>query len=312
MRTHEEQICAVEQRIAKHEAKRRKNVKIAFSCLSVLLVVTASISAVLISNSYNNFGVEKDGAVENYVAMDTATDFSVTGENITEFEIITATTFYGNIVESKRSEADIYDILGEKNEKISAYEDTNYIYFFYPDGRLHRMQNISEYHNEIYLETDNEGIKEHAEDYLKRYIPYFDAGNYEVSVEHTANAYPAWHLKYTIAENGIIIDEINIRFLDNGELYFLSHQTCTESTEISTEKAVDIALEEIKNKFEVDIPDTENCEISVFVAPSNEGDYFNITVSGIPYEHDDIVLEKAYFIKIDTNSGAVLSIGESR
>ena len=222
MRTYEEQISAVEKRIAAHTAKKRKAMKIGFSCMSVLLVITASVTAVMVSNrnimNKSDAGGEKLAVMES--VMDSAANIEETGD-VTEFETITATKFYGNITESERSKDDIFEILGEKNEKISAYEDTNYIYFFYPDGRLHRMQNIAEIHHTVKLVTDDEGIKEYSEKHLKRYIPYFDAKNYKVTVNHLPDAFPAWHLSYTIAENGIIINEINIRFLDNGELYYL-------------------------------------------------------------------------------------------
>lgn len=311
MRTYEEQISAVEKRIAAHTAKKRKAMKIGFSCMSVLLVITASVTAVTISNrdiKNNSKGGAEKFSVMNSV-MDSAANIEETG-GVTEFETITATKFYGNITESERSKDDIFEILGEKNEKISAYEDTNYIYFFYPDGRLHRMQNIAEIHHTVKLVTDDEGIKEYSEKHLKRYIPYFDAKNYKVTVNHSPDAFPAWHLSYTIAENGIIIDEINIRFLDNGELYYLSHQTCTESTKVSAKEAVDIALNEINDKFGIDISDTKNCEISAFVAPSNEGDYYNITVSGIPYKNGDFTFKRAFFINIDANNKNVIDVYE--
>ena len=311
MRTYEEQISAVEKRIAAHTAKKRKAMKIGFSCMSVLLVITASVTAVTISNrdikNNSKGGAEKFSVMES--VMDSAANIEETVD-VTEFETITATKFYGNITESERSKADIFEILGEENEKISAYEDTNYIYFFYPDGRLHRMQNIAEIHHTVKLVTDDEGIKEYSEKHLKRYIPYFDAKNYKVTVNHSPDAFPAWHLSYTIAENGIIIDEINIRFLDNGELYYLSHQTCTESTRVSTKEAVDIALNEINDKFGIDISDTKNCEISAFVAPSNEGDYYNITVSGIPYKNGDFTFKRAFFINIDANNKNVIDVYE--
>lgn len=311
MRTYEEQISAVEKRIAAHNAKKRKAMKIGFSCMSVLLVITASVTAVTISNrdiKNNSKGGAEKFSVMNSV-MDSAANIEETG-GVTEFETITATKFYGNITESERSKDDIFEILGEKNEKISAYEDTNYIYFFYPDGRLHRMQNIAEIHHTVKLVTDDEGIKEYSEKHLKRYIPYFDAKNYKVTVNHSPDAYPAWHLSYTIAENGIIIDEINIRFLDNGELYYLSHRTCTESSKVTAKEAVDVALNEIHDKFGVDISDTKEYEISAFVAPSNEGDYYNISVSGIPYKNGDFTFERAFFVNIDANNKNVIDVFE--
>ena len=311
MRTYEEQISAVEKRIAAHTAKKRKAMKIGFSCMSVLLVITASVTAVTISNrdiKNNSKGGAEKFSVMNSV-MDSAANIEETG-GVTEFETITATKFYGNITESERSKADIFEILGEENEKISAYEDTNYIYFFYPDGRLHRMQNIAEIHHTVKLVTDDEGIKEYSEKHLKRYIPYFDAKNYKVTVNHSPDAFPAWHLSYTIAENGIIIDEINIRFLDNGELYYLSHQTCTESTRVTAEEAVDVALNEIHDKFGVDISDTKEYEISAFVAPSNEGDYYNISVSGIPYKNGGFTFKRAFFVNIDANNKNVIDVFE--
>ena len=311
MRTYEEQISAVEKRIAAHTAKKRKAMKIGFSCMSVLLVITASVTAVTISNrdikNNSKGGAEKFSVMES--VMDSAANIEETGD-VTEFETITATKFYGNITESERSKADIFEILGEENEKISAYEDTNYIYFFYPDGRLHRMQNIAEIHHTVKLVTDDEGIKEYSEKHLKRYIPYFDAKNYKVTVNHSPDAFPAWHLSYTIAENGIIIDEINIRFLDNGELYYLSHQTCTESTKVSAKEAVDVALNEIHDKFGVDISDTKEHEISAFVAPSNEGDYYNISVSGIPYKNGDFTFERTFFVNIDASNKNVIDVYE--
>lgn len=311
MRTYEEQISAVEKRIAAHTAKKRKAMKIGFSCMSVLLVITASVTAVMVSNrnimNKSDAGGEKLAVMES--VMDSAANIEETGD-VTEFETITATKFYGNITESERSKDDIFEILGEENEKISAYEDTNYIYFFYPDGRLHRMQNIAEIHHTVKLVTDDEGIKEYSEKHLKRYIPYFDAKNYKVTVNHSPDAFPAWHLSYTIAENGIIIDEINIRFLDNGELYYLSHQTCTESSKVTAKEAVDIALNEIHDKFGVDISDTKEYEISAFVAPSNEGDYYNISVSGIPYKNGDFTFERTFFINIDANNKNVIDVYE--
>ena len=311
MRTYEEQISAVEKRIAAHTAKKRKAMKIGFSCMSVLLVITASVTAVMVSNrnimNKSDAGGEKLAVMES--VMDSAANIEETGD-VTEFETITATKFYGNITESERSKDDIFEILGEENEKISAYEDTNYIYFFYPDGRLHRMQNIAEIHHTVKLVTDDEGIKEYSEKHLKRYIPYFDAKNYKVTVNHSPDAFPAWHLSYTIAENGIIIDEINIRFLDNGELYYLSHQTCTESTKVSTKEAVDIALNEINDKFGIDISDTKEYEISAFVAPSNEGDYYNISVSGIPYKNGDFTFERTFFVNIDASNKNVIDVFE--
>ena len=311
MRTYEEQISAVEKRIAAHTAKKRKAMKIGFSCMSVLLVITASVTAVMVSNrnimNKSDAGGEKLAVMES--VMDSAANIEETGD-VTEFETITATKFYGNITESERSKDDIFEILGEENEKISAYEDTNYIYFFYPDGRLHRMQNIAEIHHTVKLVTDDEGIKEYSEKHLKRYIPYFDAKNYKVTVNHSPDAFPAWHLSYTIAENGIIIDEINIRFLDNGELYYLSHQTCTESSKVTAKEAVDIALNEIHDKFGVDISDTKEYEISAFVAPSNEGDYYNISVSGIPYKNGDFTFERTFFINIDANNKNVIDVFE--
>ena len=311
MRTYEEQISAVEKRIAAHTAKKRKAMKIGFSCMSVLLVITASVTAVMVSNRNimnNSKGGAEKFSVMNSV-MDSAANIEETGD-VTEFETITATKFYGNITESERSKDDIFEILGEENEKISAYEDTNYIYFFYPDGRLHRMQNIAEIHHTVKLVTDDEGIKEYSEKHLKRYIPYFDAKNYKVTVNHSPDAFPAWHLSYTIAENGIIINEINIRFLDNGELYYLSHQTCTESTRVTAKEAVDVALNKIHDKFGVDISDTKEYEISAFVAPSNEGDYYNISVSGIPYKNGDFTFKRAFFVNIDANNKNVIDVYE--
>ena len=311
MRTYEEQISAVEKRIAAHTAKKRKAMKIGFSCMSVLLVITASVTAVMVSN--RNIMNKSDAGGEKLAVMESVMDSAANIEetvDVTEFETITATKFYGNITESERSKADIFEILGEENEKISAYEDTNYIYFFYPDGRLHRMQNIAEIHHTVKLVTDDEGIKEYSEKHLKRYIPYFDAKNYKVTVNHSPDAFPAWHLSYTIAENGIIIDEINIRFLDNGELYYLSHQTCTESTKVSAKEAVDVALNEIHDKFGVDISDTKEYEISAFVAPSNEGDYYNISVSGIPYKNGDFTFERTFFVNIDANNKNVIDVFE--
>ena len=311
MRTYEEQISAVEKRIAAHTAKKRKAMKIGFSCMSVLLVITASVTAVMVSNrnimNKSDAGAEKLAVMES--VMDSAANIEETGD-VTEFETITATKFYGNITESERSKDDIFEILGEENEKISAYEDTNYIYFFYPDGRLHRMQNIAEIHHTVKLVTDDEGIMEYSEKHLKRYIPYFDAKNYKVTVNHSPDAFPAWHLSYTIAENGIIIDEINIRFLDNGELYYLSHQTCTESSKVTAKEAVDIALNEIHDKFGVDISDTKEYEISAFVAPSNEGDYYNISVSGIPYKNGDFTFERTFFVNIDASNKNVIDVYE--
>ena len=313
MRTYEEQISAVEKRIAAHNAKKRKAMKIGFSCISVLLVITASVTAVTVSNR-DTMKDSKSGGAEKidveYSIEDSAVNFDNTGGVITEFETITATKFYGNITESEHSKDDIFEILGEKNEKISAYEDTNYIYFFYPDGRLHRMQNIAEIHHTVKLVTDDEEIKEYAEKHLKRYIPYFDAKNYKVTVNHSPDAFPAWHLSYTIAENNIIIDEINIRFLDNGELYYLSHQTCTESSKVTAKEAVDVALNEIHDKFGVDISDTKEYEISAFVAPSNEGDYYNISVSGISYKNGDYTFKRAFFINIDANNKNVIDVYE--
>ncbi len=311
MRTYEEQISAVEKRIAAHTAKKRKAMKIGFSCMSVLLVITASVTAVMVSNrdikNNSKGGAEKFSVMES--VMDSAANIEETVD-VTEFETITATKFYGNITESERSKADIFEILGEENEKISAYEDTNYIYFFYPDGRLHRMQNIAKIHHTVKLVTDDEGIKEYSEKHLKRYIPYFDAKNYKVTVNHSPDAFPAWHLSYTIAKNGIIIDEINIRFLDNGELYYLSHQTCTESTRVTAKEAVDVALNEIHDKFGVDISDTKEYEISAFVAPSNEGDYYNISVSGIPYKNGDFTFERTFFVNIDASNKNVIDVYE--
>lgn len=311
MRTYEEQISAVEKRIAAHTAKKRKAMKIGFSCMSVLLVITASVTAVMVSN--RNIMNKSDAGGEKLAVMESVMDSAANIEetvDVTEFETITATKFYGNITESERSKADIFEILGEENEKISAYEDTNYIYFFYPDGRLHRMQNIAEIHHTVKLVTDDEGIKEYSEKHLKRYIPYFDAKNYKVTVNHSPDAFPAWHLSYTIAKNGIIIDEINIRFLDNGELYYLSHQTCTESSKVTAKEAVDIALNEIHDKFGVDISDTKEYEISAFVAPSNEGDYYNISVSGIPYKNGDFTFERTFFVNIDANNKNVIDVYE--
>ena len=311
MRTYEEQISAVEKRIAAHTAKKRKAMKIGFSCMSVLLVITASVTAVTISN--RDIKNNSKGGAEKFSVMNSVMDSAANIEepvDVTEFETITATKFYGNITESERSKDDIFEILGEENEKISAYEDTNYIYFFYTDGRLHRMQNIAEIHHTVKLVTDDEGIMEYSEKHLKRYIPYFDAKNYKVTVNHSPDAFPAWHLSYTIAENGIIIDEINIRFLDNGELYYLSHQTCTESSKVTAKEAVDIALNEIHDKFGVDISDTKEYEISAFVAPSNEGDYYNISVSGIPYKNGDFTFERTFFINIDANNKNVIDVYE--
>ena len=311
MRTYEEQISAVEKRIAAHTAKKRKAMKIGFSCMSVLLVITASVTAVMVSN--RNIMNKSDAGGEKLAVMESVMDSAANIEetvDVTEFETITATKFYGNITESERSKDDIFEILGEENEKISAYEDTNYIYFFYPDGRLHRMQNIAEIHHTVKLVTDDEGIKEYSEKHLKRYIPYFDAKNYKVTVNHSPDAFPAWHLSYTIAENGIIIDEINIRFLDNGELYYLSHQTCTESTRVTAKEAVDVALNEIHDKFGVDISDTKEYEISAFVAPSNEGDYYNISVSGIPYKNGDFTFERTFFVNIDASNKNVIDVYE--
>lgn len=311
MRTYEEQISAVEKRIAAHTAKKRKAMKIGFSCMSVLLVITASVTAVMVSN--RNIMNKSDAGGEKLAVMESVMDSAANIEetvDVTEFETITATKFYGNITESERSKDDIFEILGEKNEKISAYEDTNYIYFFYPDGRLHRMQNIAEIHHTVKLVTDDEGIMEYSEKHLKRYIPYFDAKNYKVTVNHSPDAFPAWHLSYTIAENGIIIDEINIRFLDNGELYYLSHQTCTESSKVTAKEAVDVALNEIHDKFGVDISDTKEYEISAFVAPSNEGDYYNISVSGIPYKNGDFTFKRAFFVNIDANNKNVIDVYE--
>ena len=311
MRTYEEQISAVEKRIAAHTAKKRKAMKIGFSCMSVLLVITASVTAVMVSN--RNIMNKSDAGGEKLAVMESVMDSAANIEetvDVTEFETITATKFYGNITESERSKADIFEILGEENEKISAYEDTNYIYFFYPDGRLHRMQNIAEIHHTVKLVTDDEGIKEYSEKHLKRYIPYFDAKNYKVTVNHSPDAFPAWHLSYTIAENGIIIDEINIRFLDNGELYYLSHQTCTESSKVTAKEAVDVALNEIHDKFGVDISDTKEYEISAFVAPSNEGDYYNISVSGIPYKNGDFTFERTFFVNIDASNKNVIDVYE--
>lgn len=311
MRTYEEQISAVEKRIAAHTAKKRKAMKIGFSCMSVLLVITASVTAVMVSN--RNIMNKSDAGGEKLAVMESVMDSAANIEetvDVTEFETITATKFYGNITESERSKDDIFEILGEENEKISAYEDTNYIYFFYPDGRLHRMQNIAEIHHTVKLVTDDEGIMEYSEKHLKRYIPYFDAKNYKVTVNHSPDAFPAWHLSYTIAENGIIIDEINIRFLDNGELYYLSHQTCTESSKVTAKEAVDVALNEIHDKFGVDISDTKEYEISAFVAPSNEGDYYNISVSGIPYKNGDFTFKRAFFVNIDANNKNVIDVYE--
>ena len=172
------------------------------------------------------------------------------------------------------------------------------------------MQNIAEIHHTVKLVTDDEGIKEYAEKHLKRYIPYFDAKNYKVTVNHSPDAFPAWHLSYTIAENNIIIDEINIRFLDNGELYYLSHRTCVDSTKVSAKEAVDIALKEINGKFGIDISDTKEYEISAFVAPSNEGDYYNISVSGIPYKNGDFTFKRAFFVNIDANNKNVIDVYE--
>ena len=106
MRTYEEQISAVEKRIAAHTAKKRKAMKIGFSCMSVLLVITASVTAVMVSNrnimNKSDAGGEKLAVMES--VMDSAANIEETG-GVTEFETITATKFYGNITESERSKA---------------------------------------------------------------------------------------------------------------------------------------------------------------------------------------------------------------
>ena len=111
MRTYEEQIRAVEKRIAAHTAKKRKAMKIGFSCMSVLLVITASVTAVTISNrdikNNSKGGAEKFSVMES--VMDSAANIEETGD-VTEFETITATKFYGNITESERSKDDIFEI----------------------------------------------------------------------------------------------------------------------------------------------------------------------------------------------------------
>ena len=113
MRTYEEQISAVEKRIAAHNAKKRKAMKIGFSCMSVLLVITASVTAVTVSNR-DTMKDSKSGGAEKidveYSIEDSAVNFDNTGGVITEFETITATKFYGNITESERSKDDIFEI----------------------------------------------------------------------------------------------------------------------------------------------------------------------------------------------------------
>ena len=68
MRTYEEQISAVEKRIAAHTAKKRKAMKIGFSCMSVLLVITASVTAVMVSN--RNIMNKSDAGGEKLAVME--------------------------------------------------------------------------------------------------------------------------------------------------------------------------------------------------------------------------------------------------
>lgn len=329
MRTYKEQTDAVKKRIYAHDAKRRKTIKGLYATTSVFIIaaaVTVTSATVLSSRTKNNTGVSKYG---QEVTMDTAEymnggeedDYAGTtieesaSTEATDFEVITGTQFYGKIAESKRSDSEIEKLSGEDSDIITAYEDERYIYFFYADGTLHSVLNMSEGYTEQYMEADSESIKQYAETVIKRYLSAFNSAEYEADVQHDERAFPAWDITYTQKSGGITVEKIIIRFVSNGDMYYLQRETSfsSASVNLSAEKAAEIALGSLNKKYGLDISDAYGkYNISVFTVPKENDPFYTVEIDGIPVKHGDFETKKAYWVKVSALTGAVLNISESR
>lgn len=329
MRTYKQQVNAVEDRLAAHCEKRRKQIKYLYVATSAFIITVAVIAASVVIKYYNNdiyvlknkndymanYEKDEDQALtegQSGTADELVSDSSFSG-TASDIDIITSTTFYGKITESKRKDSEIKQMSGEKCGSLIAYEDKQYIYFFYQSGALHSILNTSEQHTEQYLEADNESIKPYAANFIKRYFPDFNESNYSVKVDHSQNAFPAWDLTYTIKDNGITTEKIIIRFIDNGDMYYLQRQSCDGNASISVKKAVDIALKNLNETYKLDIQKAaERYDISAFIAENDDNLVYNVEVSGIPVKYGDFETQKSYWIEISASSGAVLNIYQSK
>ncbi len=303
MRTYEQQADLIEAKLCAHNAKRKKQKSAVIALCSMLTVVTAVISVIGFSNAKNNNSTISSSA-DIDAEIGTTTPTTMTGA-ATDFEIISATKFYGKIAESKLTTDEIRRYVGETIGNISVYEDENYRYFFNADGSLHSIMNNSEIYTSIYLEADNESIKEYAEVYLRRYIVNFNPDLYNIEVSHNKNALPEWDLTYTVSQDGIITEKIYIRFISNGDLYYLSRQIGSDLENMTIKQAVDIALDTVNSQYGVDISNKEEFEISAFSVQDETGYHFNVTVGGIYYGEEPDIFERSYFVKISEKDGAI-------
>lgn len=323
MRTYEEQAGAVKKRIDAHNLKRHKMVKALYATTSVCIIaaVSAVMSLTLGNKTKRDAGYSAIADTEECIIEDSATSYDYwqndyTGATAhTDFEVITGTEFYGRITQSHRSESELKKLTGRDSDIITAYEDERYIYFFYTDGTLHSILNMSEAYTEQYLEADSKSIKKYAETIIRKYLTNFNSGDYAAEVEHSENALPAWSITYTKKSGGITVEKIIIRFASNGDMYYLRRETSLSNVNInlSYEKAAVIALDSLNEKHGLDISDAESkYDISVFIVPEEDDTFYSVEIGGIPVKYGRLETEKCYLVKVSALTGAVLNISESR
>ncbi len=323
MRTYEEQLEAVEQRIKSHNAKAQKTKRTALTIASVFLVIgtVATVSLAMSGNFGTAYDEPKESDATNNMVFELADEIQDTAGTVvdsgtgnradTDFDIISKTAFYGKIVESSKSKGEIKEFFGEENNLVSVYEDERYLYFFNYDGSLNSIVNMSEFFSEIYLEADENSIKEHAENHLVRYFPDFDPALYDIEVEQHPAALPEWDITYTVKTDGIVTERIIIRFVSNGDMFYLSRSSCNIAAAISVNDAVDIALKELNKKYKVDISNPEKYDISAFIEQNGDGNIFSVTVDGIPLKNEPD-FKTSYFLKINADNGQIIFTDQCR
>lgn len=318
MRTYDQQSAAIESRIKAHNKKRRR-ISAAIYSIAAVLVVAGSLTVtydLFNAHSKSSFNDCADNATEENFCDESA-DISETYSKFNEpddIKRITSTRFFGNIKPTSRSQDEIQKLAGIKRGAFTVYEDNSYLYFFCSDGTLDSILNISDAYNEILLVTDEKSIVGYAEKYIRRYFPDFSASDYSVSVNHSPSAFPAWDITFESKSNDVITEQWIIRFVANGDMYYLSHSSCDHAAKITVDDAVSSALKHIADDYGVDITDARSkYKISASITPDvtaeKDASFYTVTVENIPLSE---LFNNTFWVKISADDGAVISTTQSK
>ncbi len=318
MRTYEQQSAAIESRIKAHNRKRHRISAAIYSIAAVLVMVGSLTVTYDLFNAHSNNSI--NDCVDNATKENFYDESVAISENYSKFnelddiKRITSTRFFGNIKPTSRSQDEIQKLAGSKSGAFTVYEDNAYLYFFCSDGTLDSILNISNAYNEILLEADKKSIVGYAEKYIRRYFPDFSASDYSVSVDHSPSAFPAWDITFESKSNCVITEQWIIRFVANGDMYYLNHSSCDHTAKITVDDAVSSALKHIADDYGVDITDARSkYKISASITPDvtaeKDASFYTVTVENIPFNE---LFNNTFWVKISADDGTVISIDQCK